>query len=207
MLRDGAVVGVVSFVRTGEPVGKLALEALRARHVHASLFYVSGGPQSEASALARKLGIEQAHGGLDRNRQLDLIRGLEGRTVWIGDGTDPSVRELLAASTVSISVAPIARLRDDAADVLLPARGLAALPDLIDVARRHERRIVQDYRAVYAVNLAGALGAFVARFTSLQAGLLSNLASALIYTRHARALNKLAAAAEGKRAPLALTSG
>lgn len=207
VLREGAVVGTVSFARSGEPIGKAALAALRASHDRGTILYVSAAPHAEASALARTLGIEQTHGGLDRARQLDLVRGLGGKTVWVGDGSDPSLREVLAASTVSISVAPVERLRDDAADVLLPGRALSALPDLIEVARQHQRRIVQDYRAVYAVNLVGTLGAFLARFSSLQAGLLSNLAAGLIYTRHARALSRLASRTEAKRPRLALTAG
>jgi cation transport ATPase len=203
VLRDGRVIGGVSFARRGELVGRRALAALQAQSSKARLVYVSSRGHAEAQALARTLGIDSFHAGLRPADKAALIRGLGRDTLWLGDGSAPDAREALLASSVSVSVAALsARFRDDAADVLLPHRGLAVLPNLIEVSRAHERRRVKDYRVVYGANLLSVLGAFVANFTALQSGLLSNVGTGLVYARHARALDRLASAAEAKHARL-----
>ena len=50
--------------------------------------------------------------------------------------------------------------------------------------------------------LFGVAGAVLARFSSLQAGLLSNVGTGLIYARHARGLDRLVASVERQRALL-----
>lgn len=205
VIRDGEVIGLVSFARSGETIGSEVVAALKARNEHARIVYISRSPDTETQALARTLGIEVSHGGLSPAAKLDLVRGLGTKTIWIGDGSAPDVRESIAASTVSISVAPLSRAREDAADVLLPHKGLDSLPAVIDLARAHAARLARDYRTVYAANLLGVAGAVGARFNSLHAGLLSNVSTGLIYARHAWDLDRLASAAEAKRASLKRT--
>lgn len=208
VLREGAVLGVVKFARSGEAEGSQVVAALRAQNPRAQFVYVSRQPEAAALELGSRLDFQRSFGGLTPAAKLDLLRGLSGKVLWVGDGSRPEARELVAASAVSVSVGSIADVRDDAADILLLQRGLAGLSDVIEVGLRHGRRLADDYRAVYTVNLLGLLGAFLARFTSLQAGLLSHAGAALIYARHARGLDKLAAKAETRRtALLQLTAG
>jgi cation transport ATPase len=199
--RDGALIGVVSFARTGELLGRQVVAALGAQGKKKSLAYVSRGSDAEAQALARTLGIPTALGGLSPTGKVDFVRGLGKPALWIGDSADPDARSLIAASAVSISVAPASPSRDESADILLLQAGLLALPALFDVARAHARRLARDYRTVYAANLLGVAGAFLANFSPLQVGLLSNLGTGLVYTRQAWALERLALAAEQRRAP------
>ncbi len=200
VLRDQEVIGVVSFARTGEVIGKQFVAALAAQNPRARIVYLSRDPQAEA--LAGELGIASAHAGLRQTEKLALIRNLGRSTLWIGDGSDPEAREPIAASSVSVSIAPLSRVQDDAADVLLPHRGLSALPELLEISRAHAQRLERDYRMVYAANVAGAVGAFLASFTPLQTGLLSNVGTGLIYARHAWVLERLASAAEDRAALL-----
>jgi len=202
VLRDGALIGAVSFARTGELVGRQIVAALREHGKKKPIVYVSGGADADAQALARTLGIPTAQGGLSATGKVDLVRGLGKNALWIGDGSKPDARPLIAASTVSISLAPWSRARDEAADVLL-LRGVPALPTVFDIARAHARRLARDYRTVYTVNLLGVAGAFLANFSPLQVGLLSNLGTGLVYTRQAWVLERLAVAAEQQRARLA----
>ncbi|MFD1331461.1 hypothetical protein ACFQ4O_05555, partial [Methylopila musalis] len=67
---------------------------------------------------------------------------------------------------------------------------------------RRRGRLAADTRALYAVNLLGVAGAFTAGFTSLQAGLLSNVGSAVIYARHASGLARLTNERERRAARL-----
>jgi cation transport ATPase len=191
VLRDGHVIGVVSFGRTGEVVGKRVLAALRNQNRRARVVYISRDKPADVESLARTLGIEFSYGALDQATKAALIRGVKRPTVWVGDGTDPHAAESIAASTVSLSVAPVRRSPLDAADVLLPRRGLEALSTVIDIAREHEGRLARDYRTVYRTNGLAVGGALFARLSSLQTGLLSNLGTGLVYARHARALNRL----------------
>jgi cation-transporting P-type ATPase C len=202
VLRDGEVIGRVSFARTGEVAGRAVVDALKAHNERAQIVYVSRRAEADAHAIARANGIEVVIGELSQANKLDLIRGLGRRTLWIGDGSHPDSRELIAASTISVSVAPLLRARDDAADILLTQKGLAGLPAVIEIGRAHAARLARDYRTIYAANLLGVAGAFLARFNGLQAGLLSNVGTGLVYARHARALDRLATASEQKRARL-----
>jgi cation-transporting P-type ATPase C len=199
VLRNSTVIGGVTFARSGEPAGAKLVHALRAQSPSVRIVYVAPEGDAKAHVLAAALGVQHVQRGAGQLASSDLIRGLGGSTLWIGDGSLPAAREAMAASTVSASVAPLSRARDDAADVLLPVDGLAALPALMELAHAHARRLQRDYRAVYATNLLAVAGGLFARATSLQAGLMSHFATGLIYARHARGLDRLARHAETKR--------
>jgi cation transport ATPase len=204
VLREGVIIGAISFTRTGVLVVEQVVAALKARNPKARFVYLARQDEQEARSLAAAAGVDSAYGGLNAAAKAERIRGLGHETLWIGDGSLAQAREAIAASTVSVSVAPLSRAREDAADVLLPHRGLAGLADLLDIARDHASRIERDYRVVYGANLLGAAGAFVATFTGLHSGLLSNVGTGVVYARHALELDRLAAAAERRTR---LTSG
>lgn len=202
VVRDHEVIGVIRFARNGELVGKSIVELLVSQRARAQVVYLARGADAQVQALARKLGIPVAHGGLTPAAKLELIRGFGRKTTWIGDGSAPEARDLIVASTVSISVAPLAHAREDAADIWLPQVGLSGLAALLELGRAHARRLARDYRTLYAVNLLGASGAFVRRFSGLHAGLLSNAGTGVIYARQAWELDRLARAADRKHGRL-----
>lgn len=202
VLREREVVGVVSFARTGVSVGRRVVAALREQRRRARILYLSRSGQPEVQAFADALGIEYSRGELARDRQAAFIRELGPGTVWVGDGADVEAREPIAASGLSISVAQLSRAPDDAADVLLPLHGLASLPELLQLGDAHAQRLARDYRSVYTANLLGLAGAFGAGLNGLQVGLLSNLGTAVVYSRHAMALDSLASSIEAERARL-----
>ena len=194
--RDGTVIGLVSFACIGEAVGKQVVAKLKAQNRRARLIYLSHREQHEVQNSAQTLGIESGFGGLNHAAKAALIRGLGRDTLWIGDGADPNSVAAMEASTVSVSVAPLLRSRDDAADILMLHRGLAGLTEVIDISRGHTSRLRQDYGAVYTMNLLGAAGAFLANLTALQTGLLSNFGSGWVCARRAWALRRLVSVAE-----------
>jgi cation transport ATPase len=198
-MRNGKAIGAIVFARIGEPVGRRCVAALEAKNPKARLIYVSRRPQSEARAVARSVGIEVYHYGLSDAAKVTLIRSLGGTTLWIGDGSDHRAREALAASSVSISVAPLSPGQEDRSDILLPYAGLSGVPEAIGISRAHAKRLARDYRVVYAANLFGVAGAVLTGFSPLQVGLISNVGTGLIYARHARALERAAASAERER--------
>lgn len=202
VLRDGRAIGAVSFARSGELVGKDVIAALKLQNRRARLLYLSRRGEQATHALARTLGVEYAFGDLSPAAKSDVIRELGRPALWIGDASEPDASRALSASAVSISTAPLtaAGLGADAADVLLPLRGLEGVPEVIAIARAHADRLARDYRALYAVNLLGVAGALGSRFGSLHAGLLSHFGTAVIYSQHARALDRMVASADAQRA-------
>jgi cation transport ATPase len=194
VLRNGVVIGAISFARSGEPLARDVMAALRAQNRRARIIHVSGRSRTEANALARKLDIELLH--VSHAGKQALVRSLGGSTLWIGDGSDPRVREAMLASSVSLSVAPSWKTPSDKADVLLPREGLAGVPKAIAIGRAHAARLAGDYRVVYAANLLGLAGALLTGLSPLRVGLLSNLGTGVIFARHARALERAAAAVE-----------
>lgn len=202
VLCDGRLIGTVSFARATELVGRPVVAALAAQNPKARIVYLSQGGRQATRAVADGLGVELFYGGLSPAEKLSLIRSLDGRVLWIGDGSDPRARETLAASSVSVSVAPLWSSRGDVADIQLVNTDLASLPRLREYGHAHERRLARDYRAIHTANLLGAAGAVFGNLTALHTGLLSNVGTAFIYARHALALDALARSAEARRARL-----
>lgn len=201
VLRDQVPVGVITFRRDGEPVGRAILAALRKHLPGVDFFHLTRADFDAAGALVRETGIDHVGSGLDARGKAAFIAALRHPVVWVGDGAAPETSAARAASAATVSVAGLAAVPDDAADIQVLG-GLSGLPALPEVAQTHARRIARDYRTVYAVNLLGVAGAFVAGIGSLEAGLLSNLGSGLILSRHARRLRAMARAAERRRAEL-----
>ena len=202
VLQDGVVIGVISFTRTGEIAGRRLVRALAERSNQtrkpARVLLLSSGAPDEARALAARLGIE-ARGGLSGADKGEIIRGLGRSVLWVGDGSHPDARGAIAASAVSLSVAPLERAGSDVADVLLPHRQLSGLTAALDIGGAHAARLTQDYRIIYGANLLSVAGAFLAAFNTLNVALLTNLGTGLIYARHAMYAGLLANAAEQRQ--------
>jgi cation-transporting P-type ATPase C len=190
VVRDEQVIGVVSFARTGPLVGRDVVALLKAQNPAAHIVHVTRGDEAKGRALARALDIDFVADARTAPDVRDLGH-VRREILWIGDGRDPGARPAIAASSVSVSVAPLSRASEDAAHVLLPYRGLSGLTDLLAISRAHVRRLARDQRTVRRVNLGAVGGAFVAGFSSLHAGLLSNLGTAIVYARRARSLDRL----------------
>lgn len=201
VVRDQVPVGVITFRRDGESVGRPVVAALRKRLPGADFFHLTGADFDVAGGLARDTGIDHVGSGLDARGKAAFIAGLRHPVVWVGNGAAPETRDARAASSASVSVAGLAAVPDDEADILVLG-GLAGLHAVPDVAAVHARRLARDYRTVYAANLMGVAGAFTAGFGGLEAGLLSNLGTGLILSRHARRLSVLARAAERRQGDL-----
>ncbi|MGC4087856.1 MAG: hypothetical protein QM756_08155 [Polyangiaceae bacterium] len=199
LLRGGKVVASITFARSGELVGKEVVAALAKLPGEPQVTYLSGSGRREHLTLASTLGAHFFHAATPEAK-LDYVRSIGRDSLWIGDGAQAKERQAVVASAVSVSVAPLERARDDAAHVLIPQRGCLGLLDLIAIGRAHGRRLAQDYGLVYAANLSGAGAGLLANWTALRSGLLSNLATAAVYTRHAAELERLVSAVEHDQA-------
>lgn len=198
VLRDGKILGVVTFQRKGELEAVEVIATLRARNANARFVHISSRPQAEAEALAAQIGIETVHGGLDAEGKAAVLTALGRRTMWIGDGTGPDAFLCVQASTVSISLAGAANLADDLASIVLLQSSVRGLVPLRRIGRRHRVLLKDTYRAVFAANLFCVAGALFGGFTTLTAALISNSATGYVYLNQRRTLNELAARIEAK---------
>jgi cation transport ATPase len=202
VLREGQVLGVVTFRREREPEAIEVIAALQAENKRARLVYISSRPQAEVESVAEPLGISTVIGGLRGSEQKaqTLIR-LGGRSVWIGDGSSADAIACAKASGVSVSIAGLSSAPSDVADVILLQRGLRSLLPLTRIVRAHRGRIAGDYRAVYAANLFGAVGGLLGYFGSLESGMASNLGTGYVYARNWLRLRNLTSTIEDQRDP------
>ena len=200
VLRDGEVLGVVTFRRQGVHEGLQVIAALKAHNKRAQFVYLSRGAQATAAVIAGLAGITIVFGDLDPEGKTRALRKLGGHTMWIGNGTLPESTPCIESSAVSLSVAGIATASVDEADVVFLRPGLRHLLPLARLGLGYHARMEADYRAVYTANLLGVTGGFLAGFGSLEAGLTSNIGTGYVYIRHWLQLRELIARTETSRA-------
>ncbi len=200
VLREGKVLGAVTFQRSGELEGVEVIATLKARNPRAHFVHVSSRPQKEAEAIASALGISIVYGGLNTAQKVEGLKTLGKRTMWIGDGSAPESLPCMEASTISISVAGAATVPLDAANIILLQPSIIGLVPLRRVGRRHRSLLKDGYRWVFAANLFCVAGAFFGGFTTLTVAITSNFATGYVYNAHRRRLNELIHRMEAKMA-------
>jgi len=117
---------------------------------------LSGDRSARVAAIANRLGIEHWHGDADPAAKLDWLRarmhGAPGRpaarVLYIGDGINDA--PALGGATAALAVGSASEFARSAADLVLLRPDLAAVPELIRVARATRRRI--------RINLGWAIG-------------------------------------------------
>ena len=201
VVRDGQVLGAVTFQRSGELEAVEVIETLRARNRRASFVYVTNRPQAQAEVFGAELGITACHGELSADGKARLIRDLGHRTMWIGDGSRPESLPGIDASEISISTAGARTITRDAASVAFLQPTVRSLVPLRHLGRKHRAMLMDDYRAIFAANLFCVGGAFFGGFNTLAVSLVSNLGTGLVYTSKLGFLTSLTGRMERKMAP------
>ncbi|HWA37837.1 MAG TPA: HAD-IC family P-type ATPase, partial [Burkholderiales bacterium] len=143
------------------PEAAALVAALKARGVRVHL--VSGDRAAAAAAVARRLGIEHAHGGMKPEDKLAHVRRLqeEGRVVaMIGDGLNDG--PVLAAADASFALGSGADATQLQADVVLLRDALPEVLFTLDAAGKAMRLVRQSIGWALAYNAialpAAALG-------------------------------------------------
>ena len=199
-IRDGKILGVVTFQRSGELEGVEVIATLRARNAQARFFHVSSRPQKEAEAVANAIGITAVAGGLTSEQKAEVVKKLGRRTMWLGDGSLKESKPCIDEATISISVAGATTVPVDSADVIFLQPSLIALVPLRRIGRRHRALLKDGYKWVFAANLFCVAGAFFGGFTTLTVAITSNFATGYVYNSHRKLLNDLIHRMEAKRA-------
>jgi len=106
---------------------------------------ISGDNQQVADAVAREVGLDEAHGDLMPDDKLETIRQLrrEGRVAMVGDGVNDA--PAMANATVGIAMgAAGSDVALETADVALMADNLDHLPFAVELSRRTRGIIRQN---------------------------------------------------------------
>ena len=158
---DGKLSLALGFEDLPRPEAAAALRALEGLGLQPCL--LSGDHPAAVKALARKLGIEAAFGGLLPEEKAERVREL-GRVVMVGDGINDA--PALAQATVGVAMGGGADVALESADAALLREDLGRLPALVRLARHTRRVIHQNLGWAFGYNLL-ALPAAMGLFTPL----------------------------------------
>ncbi len=137
--------GAIGAMDTERAVARDVIRRLRQMGIK-RLIMLSGDNQSVADAIAAKLDLTEAHGGLMPEDKVELIRKLqaeEGKVAMVGDGVNDA--PALANATVGIAMgAAGSDVALETADVALMSDNLDHLPFAVGLSRQTSAIIKQN---------------------------------------------------------------
>lgn len=170
--RAGAEAAPIVF-RFADPLRRDAAEAVAAlRRLGLEVELLSGDTPAAVSAAAGALGIETWRAGAtpaDKAARIEALRAEGRRPLMLGDGINDAAA--LALAHASASPAGSTDLAQSAADLVLRAEGLSALPAAIATARRAQRAARQNIAFSLVYNLVAVPTAITGIVTPLIAAL------------------------------------
>jgi Cu2+-exporting ATPase len=168
---DGQIRGIVGVGDALRPEAARVIEALQRAGLR--VVVASGDHPSVVEAVARRLGIEEHHGGMSPQDKADLTAG---RASWmIGDGINDG--PALRAARVGMAVSGGAEIALEVADVSSVQEGLGPALVLWDGASRARRAVRANIGFALAYNLLFASLAFAGLVTPLVAAIIMPLSS------------------------------
>jgi Cu2+-exporting ATPase len=142
---------------------------------------LSGDRPQTVARIADELGIGDWQGGCGPEDKAARLAALaaEGRKVlMVGDGLNDA--PALAAAYVSLSPATAVDIAQTAADAVFQGRDLAPVLEVIDVARRAERLVKQNFALSFGYNVVAVPFAILGHVTPLIAALAMSSSSILV---------------------------
>lgn len=171
---DGRLAGTFAIADMPRPEAVDVIATLR--RAGRRLVMLSGDSDATAQAVAARIGITEAYGGLapvDKARWVETCRraDIAGSTVaFVGDGINDA--PALAAADVGIAMGSGADVALETADITLLSGGLTAVPRAIDLARATMSTVRQNLVLAFLYNVlaipvaAGALYPLLGHVTS-----------------------------------------
>ncbi len=150
--RGARLVALLSVADPVKPETPAAIAALRALGLRLAM--ITGDDARTARAIARDLGIDEVVAEVTPEGKVDAIRSLKahGRLAFAGDGINDA--PALAEADVGIAMGTGTDVAIEAADVVLVAGRLPALPQAIGLSRATLRNIRQNLFWAFAYNAA-----------------------------------------------------
>ena len=140
----GITIGAIAIRDELRPEASAVIEALRDRY-QLQVVMLSGDNAATASAIGRSAGIDDSRGGLlpaDKAAAIEVLQAT-GPVAMVGDG----INDAPALATASVGIAMGAGGTDvaiEAADIAIMGDDLGHLPDLIGLAKRTRRIMIQN---------------------------------------------------------------
>ena len=179
---EGTAQGIVSIADTLRETAPTALKRLSEADLN-RIVMLTGDNSRTATALARRVGIEDVQAELMPDEKLSVVKQLkeEGEVVaMVGDG----INDAPALATADVGIAMGAAGTDvalETADVALMADDLLKIPDAIDLSRRTLLNIRQNV-VIALLTVAGLLGGVFYGAVGMAGGMLIHEASVLVVT-------------------------
>lgn len=180
LVGDAGPIGILAVADTLRDGAEAAIEDLRSLGID-RLVLLTGDNERTAEAIARAVGLRVWRAGLlpeDKTAAIKVLRAEHGTIAMVGDG----VNDAPSLAVADVGVAMGAAGTDvalETADVALMADDLAKLPAAIRLARR-TRRNIQENIALSLTTVVLLVGAALAGWLSLTAGLLLNEGTAIL---------------------------
>jgi len=155
---------------------------------------LSGDRAPTVSALAAQLGIARWQAELapaDKVARLATLNSASRRTLMVGDGLNDA--PALAAASVSMSPASAADISQTAADLVFQGERLDAVREALDVARRAERLVRQNFGLALAYNLLTVPLAVMGLVTPLVAAIAMSTSSLVVIANSCRLMARSSA--------------
>ncbi|MDD3529289.1 MAG: heavy metal translocating P-type ATPase [Gallionellaceae bacterium] len=174
--------GPIAWFGLGDEVRPQAAELVaRLRAMGLRLHLFSGDRPENVEALAARLGIEHARGGMLPEDKLDAVKALQAAGAVVamtGDGVNDA--PVLAQAQVSVAIDQGAEAAQAAADMVLLSSELARLADGVGAARKTQAIIRQNLAWSVIYNVIAIPAAALGHVTPWMAGIGMSLSSLLV---------------------------
>ena len=151
---ESGVLGTIAFSDPVRPEAAKAVAALRQMGIGSAV--LSGDAPAVAEALAKRLGINDARGGVYPAQKASVVRELaadSGAVAMVGDGVNDA--PALAAADVSIAMGTGTDIAMETAGITLMRPNITLVPAAIAASRATFRKIKQNLFWAFVYNVAG----------------------------------------------------
>ena len=150
---EAGVHGTLAFADPVRPEAASAVRTLRQMGIGSAL--LSGDAPAVAEALAARLGIDDARGGVHPVQKASAVRELaaDGAVAMVGDGVNDA--PALATADVSIAMGTGTDIAMETAGITLMRPNIALVPAAIAASRATFRKIKQNLFWAFIYNVAG----------------------------------------------------
>ena len=181
LVKGDDAIALMTFVHDDTRVGSDALiSALDRRNVNVEI--LSGDHQSAVSQFARSVGLPEsaAHGGLSPEDKVSWVKARSSShiTMMVGDGFNDAAA--LAVADVGVAVGTGESVNLEAADVLIPGDDPRMLTEMIDLARKAQRTLMQNLFFSVAITVTLVFAVIQQWYDQLWVGVLIHEASVIL---------------------------
>lgn len=200
LARDGKILARFVFADTLRDGGAAAISALKAQGLGVEI--LSGDRDAAVHDVGQALDIETQRAGMlpqDKTARLAELQAEGHKALMVGDGLNDA--PALSAAHVSMAPASAADIGRNAADFVFLRDSLAAVPFAVDIARRADRVVRQNFVLAIGYNIIAVPIAILGYVTPLIAAIAMSLSSLIVIANAMRLMLGREKAAAPARAP------